>query len=1579
MSDVSREFYIADDVKKITSPSYFKKDDLKDFKVVDGKLIEPTDKVKFEDLPSVVKALNNSIDNKFSDLITNPNIVKKIGESNNPAAEEAKIKNSIYLSKILNVPFDAVYQNYDSYSTKVIGGKSSDPLSDYDIIQRAKKTGELSVELNTLGWKWLTGKATDEDIKRIDEILKTMPQDSVDFHRGFLTNLQRAFWQNWGIIREGIKYGINEGLVPGAAAGLGTVLLDTALGGPAGLALSPATFLTATAIGVSSAAGRYIAKMEAGSEFIDLMQTKYTDKNGVTHDLPLSIKKVISYTVGAINSALELSQFETLFTGNIVSKPLRAAADKVFKKIFKKAIATKALKSTVVKYAKDLAIKSVSEVSQELAQQLISDTGVLIARVANDEKIDKEYAKQLVTQYYGLAIDTFLVSSVLGAGPQALETVGGSRAHAIEVRHKIDNLVKNAIKDFNPETDTVEDLMAKITSTDEWQELKAKEQQKIKTKASSTAEAIASLQESKEPIRTKPLSELREEDLKEKIDKAWEQYKQENVVKNEAVERQIFEKKKRKELQAITPLPEDTLKEEYKSYVEEAHKIGVEPVSEEEYRNMRGENISDLKIYSMDKEQKHLAIFSEVLDNLKEQIKKTKDVPDIVNKMVANIEDSILNASENLEQGFSVNDLVLQTKDEIRVLDERINKLQAQLQNPLDNEIRKQIYGELANLRSEKFDKQMMLDNYDSLLNKAFKNYYRYDSFVRTIKDRISRLQKYIADRQGSDFVMNSEQVVTDLMNDPNFRKAVGLEPIRGATEKINVDEKTFDKYMTLAIKAGYFSGGEAKRQEMLADWILKKNRTSYERLLKDTINENINAILKTESKNVSSKRALQIESIKKLVSDFDLSKRTVNELYDLVEKATDPESATNIDDIIQSMIDLQLDTANPEMTVKNIVKLRDYVDFLRFIGKKELEELKKPQMMLEAELKDAAIEKLGEKGITAPKGSELARQDVKGFKKLANGLKVFAMMPAEWAKRIGGDKWVDLFVKDKLMSKREELINEERRASLVRNFINDIGEKPDVFFDTRVIDGKEYQVQDLMYYYLGRNNELTKEALINANGISKTFLNNVDKYLTDNEKLIAEEIADDFQNVYPRLSKAYEQLTGKRLGYQRNWVPQIRELDVTSADIDSNIANLMLLGVDVKQTGVYKSFTFERIGGQAPIRTDLYGLWRDMVPKQEHYISSARLVSVMKRVIGDDKVKQAIINKYGKSWVREIEKYIDAYASPQSLHATDFLSRMFRWVKNGTAISALTLNGPVIARMPVSIVFYPMKSGIPHFFSAVGQFIKDPRGVYEFVKERDPATIRSGTEYEFMNMKSKNDLLELKDKIIKGLVKPIEIADRLTKVIGWKAVYDSVMEDTGNEYQAIKEARYWTDLTQPTGDKTALPGIYRSHEFLSLLNLFTQQPVKIFNLLHYEITGMIKEGDYGGALLGLLGAGLSMSAMWMISNRRLPEKEEDYLEMFGGGYLSTYPIVGKALLALTRSQYPSHPSYVDIVKPLADLATKKTYQTPEGRKKLAKDFLRSLAVSTKMPYVGPYRIIKSVENSDPSYFFLGGPIGAEK
>ncbi len=1586
MSDVSKEFYTADEINKLTSPSYFEKaNDGFKVRIVNDEIVTPDDNLDIDSMGLKLKQFNSSIENTFGDIVSNPDIIKKIGNSNNPAAEEAKLKNSIYLAKILNLPVRAVYNNYEQYSAKVIGGKSNDPLSDYQIIQRAKKVGELTVELNTLGWKWLNGQATEDDIKRIDEIIKTMPQDGVDFKRGLLVNMQRAFWQNWGIIRESIKAGINEGLVPGAAAGLGTVLLDTAFGGPAGLALSPATFLASITMGMGSASGRYIYKMEAGSEFIDLMQTKWVDDNGVEHDLPDWAKKVISHGVGGIVSALELSQVETLFTGTVVSKPLRAAAGKILKKIFKKATASKIFKATLVKglkdYGKGLLAKNVSEAGLEVLQQIVSDTGVLIARIANEEKIDPSDAKELIKQYTGLAIDTFLVSTLLGAGPQALETTAGLTARNIEIKSRIDKMVKKELEGFDPQKETVSELVERIKSTEEWQELSRKAQEKTEEEVSNTAKAVADLQEAKEPLRTRPLAELREEDIKETIKKSWEDYKSEHNIapEREAIEKKKFEAKKRKALQAVKPLSDELLQEEYRQYVEECNKLGVDPLSEAEYRDMRGENISDIKIYSMDSRQKHLAIFGDVIEGLKKQVEQLDDVPDVVNKMIVDLENKVLEASNNIDSGYTVNDIILQTRDEIRILDERIDKLQSKLSANIASNYKTEIYKELGRLRSERFDKQVMLDSYESLLNKAFKNYYRYDSFVSTIKDRIQRLQKYIAEQQAEDFVKNADQLVIDLMTDPNFRRAIGLEPEVGKTENINIDESTFDKYMHLAIKAGYFAGGEAKKQEILKEWIVKRNRTSYEKLLKDTIKDTVDQILKTETKNISARRVEQIEAIKKLVSEFTPDKTAFEKLYNLIEQATKNDNEkTDIDEIVKAMAELNIDSSDHALTVEKLLKIRDYVDFLRFIGKKELEELKKPQLMLEGKLKDAVIEKLGKYKANAPKGSELERSGLKGFKKLANGVKVFAMMPKEWAERIGGDTWVDVFVKEKLMTKREELINEERRANLLRTFIEDLGEKPETFFDTVIIDGKEYQKQDLMFYYLGRENEMTRDALVNQNGIPETLLNNVEQYLTENEKLIAQEIADDFQEVYPRLSQAYETLTGRRLGFQKNWVPQIRELDVTNADIDKDTANIMLLGMDVEQVGVYKRFTYERIGGNTPIRTDLYGLWRDTVPKQEHYISSAKLVATMKRVIGDNDVKKAIASRFGQSWVHEVEKYIDAYASPQSLHATDFLSRMLRWIKNGTATSALVLNGPVVARMPVSIVFYLMKSGFNNLLSASWQFVKNPIEVYNFVKERDPATIRSGTEYEFMNIKSKNDLLKLKDKIINGAFKPIELADRITKVIGWKAVYDSVVDEIG-EYNAIKEARFWTDLTQPSGDKTTLPSMYRSHELLSLINLFTQQPNKIFNLLYYDITGLVKGGDYGTAFLGLFSIATSMTAMWMITNRRLPKDENDAMEIFLAGNLSIMPIVGKALYGITQSQYPSHPSYVDIAKPYVEALMKKSYRDPKARERLALDFLKSFAIAGKIPYVGPYRIIKSIENSDPSYFFFGGPIGINK
>jgi hypothetical protein len=227
-----------------------------------------------------------------------------------------------------------------------------------------------------------------------------------------------------------------------------------------------------------------------------------------------------------------------------------------------------------------------------------------------------------------------------------------------------------------------------------------------------------------------------------------------------------------------------------------------------------------------------------------------------------------------------------------------------------------------------------------------------------------------------------------------------------------------------------------------------------------------------------------------------------------------------------------------------------------------------------------------------------------------------------------------------------------------------------------------------------------------------------------------------------------------------------------------------------------------------------------------------------------------------------------------------------------------------------------------------------------------------------------------LYDKIVKkvgqaGMV-GIYALDKIAVTIGWNAVYEKSLVKGMSEAEAALEAKNETLRTQPAGHAKDIARIYANNEAFNWMLMFTNQINQIYNMILYD-TGMRvrlawENKDYSDlyqAALTIGGVGILAMLIWMLSNKRPPEDEEDVAEALTDSFIGAIPLVGKEIVSARKGWFMDDD--LAAIKALKGLSTGDTRKIIEG-----------VTITTGLPYIAGKRTLKAIEEQN-FWELLGG------
>jgi len=991
--------------------------------------------------------------------------------------------------------------------------------------------------------------------------------------------------------------------------------------------------------------------------------------------------------------------------------------------------------------------------------------------------------------------------------------------------------------------------------------------------------------------------------------------------------------------------------------------------------------------------QKYLATMSPAVEVINRVLQE--DLTPGTRNLLQKQQDRIVKIVNGAKSGSTVvtmADLRTQTNLEVNAINDKISQLEAlSRENRDNNDIRKDISTQKRELIRTKREIESSYTQVNHVLESVTREIFNMNRIKSSLENTHSRLSTYLKEYNSEEwqaFYKNldtntkAEDLIktlfrdeynlgidenNDLVKDPELENV--LDDIFGKTHE---GYKNLNKALQKIVRETSDTAQVRKDLENFQKMLINKMQRALSNYLKLNGDKYMESIMGDIGKNVSQPAVDKItaiqDSIKKVdsaVSHQDIlnAEEYVNEKLFPKDKEgqTTPYgrsaydiASSRVSDILMRELKITYDAnataIRPKMSLEQLIQLKTEIDLMKYLGKLELAALQEDNFITTEILKSEFLSY--QKSITD-------RSDKKSnpFKTA----KFQVMMAAHWSQKLFGEKGYKFFWGDKLQADSDAKSQMNRRADEITNKTGlDKKEIAHAMFQKKEFNGKEYTVQQLMFYYLAKDfkdqDVWTALTSNNGNRVDKELIGDygaetaaVDDLLDETEKKIALAMQDDLESAWNRVAATYEGATGSRLGKIMGYLP-MQVLGGDHTNLEEDIYTSMFRGSDYDEKGVAKGMVFERTPtteqSAKEINDGLWDVWQNYIHKQEHYIAHDEWVRRAKQFMDDPDIKGTIKENFDPSWEKGINKYINDIADPTALHGSSAIDSFSRILRHNIAVSALAARPAIILRQIPSVIMYLSEAGISEFSQSVWEYntswyVKDGKlrnSVKDFITEKDPTTIESdiGVEDMLSYRNPTSKAAEIKNKVDNIGMAGIKWTDLNMKATGWKAIYNKYESSLG-EKGAIRKAREFTALTQPSSDKTTLPGLYRHSELMNIFMMFTQQPTKIYNYFAYDVVPNLnplnKDANRMAGVYGLTAIMGMNAAIWALTQKRMPEDPEDWVSALTIGSVSTIPVAGKGIAAGIRGEeiYGGGDIVTDTISGIFDIFDLESWQDASG------------------------------------------------
>ncbi len=527
---------------------------------------------------------------------------------------------------------------------------------------------------------------------------------------------------------------------------------------------------------------------------------------------------------------------------------------------------------------------------------------------------------------------------------------------------------------------------------------------------------------------------------------------------------------------------------------------------------------------------------------------------------------------------------------------------------------------------------------------------------------------------------------------------------------------------------------------------------------------------------------------------------------------------------------------------------------------------------------------------------------------------------------------------------------------------------------------GQQPTVQDVMYWYLGKNNARTWAALTGGNNVPAEIIEAGIAKLTDDQRKLADAIGKEMNDNFQRLRRAFIERFNIDLPAEDFYVP-MRRLELNYKERSTEIVADLIARNGLGKAFVERHPTYERIDvpdyWQTPIKTKLVDVWLQSIEETEGFINLDLPVKRMHAILEDPLTRQAIAQVHGQQMNKWLSVYVNNLARPDIYASLTGFDRLQRTLRQNVVIAYLGLNLMSAAKNLVTVLPYLADAGPAHLISAAGQWLNGKaaaasRGellsndLVKWVKERSELVANRSISAEFELLKRTHGNLwrDIHSKIGEAGMKLFEAIDMASICIGWKAVYDRVYKETGSEEQGALAADKSTVRGQPSGRVQDLAEMYRGSDVLRWFTMFTSALNSLWNIAAVDLYLAAKNhriwhaaGDVAALVLSGVGIAIASGAL------ADPDPEERKKRLLAGAwtqFVDMLPYVGSDVSAFIQGR-PTGQG-VKFFPSIQGLTLGARALVEGDIERAVRGLGEAMLFGVGFPVTGPKRILKSLE-----------------
>lgn len=582
----------------------------------------------------------------------------------------------------------------------------------------------------------------------------------------------------------------------------------------------------------------------------------------------------------------------------------------------------------------------------------------------------------------------------------------------------------------------------------------------------------------------------------------------------------------------------------------------------------------------------------------------------------------------------------------------------------------------------------------------------------------------------------------------------------------------------------------------------------------------------------------------------------------------------------------------------------------------------------------------------------------------------LISLRPSRILDWLGGGKgtfntlWHRIFYDRANTAHQTELNEIDRRRKAMDGIVKKLGVKYEDLARRIDVNGHQVPIQKLMGIYAASLNERALAAILGGNGYSKSFVAAAIRALPDEYRQWADVIIAEYAETWPRLRQVIVEQTGEIPPEELSYTAMVR-LDRNGLPNAKTIEDQVLQRLGIRRSKVQRGFTIARKNiselHQTPIDINLVDVWLEQVRKQEHYMSHIALVRRMRGILANRELKTELDSRFGKEVLPRLNRYVDRIANPVTYDAYTWLTQASKIMRRNVAYAYLGANLLTISKQLPSLMLYNYEAGIGHMLSSLGELATNYHEVVDRIRRLDPQVAHASIERELEEMRriAPEGYRRLLHKFGMAGMTGIRFVDGLVRVVGWNAVYQRAIEQGYSEAEAVREAQFATLRTQPAAATKDLAELYTTSEFFNWFTMFTNQLNQLFNIVSYDTFAYWRNGDYQKAASAALCVGASQAIIWSLAKRRMPDSDDDLLDMFSDTALSVIPVIGRYAMA-------GKLGYDTEIPPFTAAKSIGRVFVAQDKVKAAKKALGDTAALTGVPVVAIKRTARFLDTGHP-------------